>query len=263
MDCDYPVNATISSYMSGLMLRFHDNKKIYNKAKELSIRLNSSILRSVGWVRKEDEDGNITALRSAAIRGLGESRDSSTVKKCKSLFEAYVKKGKEIEVNIRAAVYMTMALEGGETLFNKLIEMYEKQNGGEEIMKLSAAIGNFREPELSLKALNFSLSKNVRSQDKNSIVAYVSLTPSGRKVILGWFKRNWKKIRKIYMDDFAGLGRFVEDLSSLDQVNEKREIERFSKLKENHFNDVNMSLNKTLESIEANIRFVKNNKANE
>ncbi|MDE1865144.1 MAG: M1 family metallopeptidase [Candidatus Micrarchaeota archaeon] len=259
MDSDYPLNSTISGYLYGIMLWFGDNQKLYGKAKRLATRFNLSILNSVGWVRNPKEGPNTTKLRSAAIRGLGECGEPNTVRRCRAMVNDYIHKGKQIETNIRSAVYMTAAANGDSRLFDEFISLYKKQNGGEEIMRLSIALGNFRDPKLDLRALNFTMSSHVKSQDKDYIAAYVSNSPTGQTVILDWFKKNWKGLLGIYLNDFSGLTRFVEELDTLSTERDRKEVERFFRIKENKGRQVNMGVRRTLEAIEINTRFVEYN----
>ncbi len=230
MEADYPLNSTVSGYLYGVMLRFCDtNPGLYRRAKDLAIPFNLSILKPIGWERDPKEDPDTTRLRTAAIRGLGECGEASALEKCNELFNDYITKGKEIETNIKAAVYMTVAAWGDKKLFDKFMSLYKKQNGGEEIMRLSVALGNFRDKELNLRAMDFTMTNHVKSQDKDYILAYVSNTPTGQKVILEWFKRNWGKLLKIYENDASGLTRFIEELDTLSTDADRKEVELFFK----------------------------------
>jgi aminopeptidase N len=259
MECGYPSNAAISSYLSGLQLRFQGKRGISARARALAIRVNRSMLKRVGWVPKADEQSEVTLQRSSAIRNSGICGDKSVTSKCISLFDSHVAKRSILHVDIRTSVYLALAFGGDAKLFQRFVNMYKLQDSGEETMRLGAAIGSFNNASLAAKALEFAMSRYVRAQDKNSIAAYVSSTPDGKGVFWRWFEENWKAIREIYKGDVAGLGRFVEDLDDTDTTAAMERIKLFFKRKENHPEEIAKSLRDTLEAIETNIRFLEHN----
>jgi tricorn protease interacting factor F2/3 len=258
MDSEYPVNSAISSYCSALQLRFPGTQMAL-KARLLGTQINRKILKKVGWVPKKGEDSMVTLQRSSAIRNSGISNDQAVLAKCGKLFAAYVSKKADLHPDIKTSVYLALSFNGDAKLFDRFVAMYKKQDSGEEIMRLGAAIGTFNNATLAKKALVFAMSKSVRVQDKNSISAYVSSVPEGKEVFLKWIKADWQKIRELYKGDVSGLGRFVEDLDDLDTAQKKLEVTKFFYAKSNYTKDIKRTLESTLESIETNIRFMKYN----
>ncbi len=259
LGCGYPTNVAISSYFSGLQLRFPHSKKISLRARTLAMKTNRSIMRSVSWVPKKGEDSTITMQRTSAIRNAGIYNDETMMKKCRELFENYISKRSDLHVDIKTPIYMSLAFNGDSRLFSRFISMYKKQDGGEETIRLGAAIGYFNSRSLAAKALEFVMSRYVRTQDKNSVSAFVSATPEGKNVFLKWIKRDWKKIMALYRGDVSGLGRFIEDLDDIDTTAGLEEVKRFFYSKVNYTKDIKRPLETTIEAIKTNIRFVEYN----
>lgn len=259
MGSGYPSNASISSYMSGLKIRFKGNKAIFPRARAIAMKVNRSILKSVGWAPQKGENSIITLQRSSAIRNSGICEDPEILPKCRELFEAHASGKSQMPVDIRTAVYLAISFNGDEKLSDKFIGMYKNSDGGEEQIRLGAAIGSFNDAKLAFKALEFTMSKEVRTQDKNGISAFVSSMPNGKDVFREWLKKNWQEIKKLYNGDISGLSRFIEDLDDIDSEADMEDIKAFFGKKSNYVPGMEKVMKETLESIEISIRFVKYN----
>jgi hypothetical protein len=199
-------------------------------------------------------------MRSAAILKSGMAGHSPTIDKAKRLFDDYIDHGKEIETNIRAAVFYLNAWVGDEKVFNTFKKKYMKEKLPEDKMRFLRALSMFNDRKLLLRAFDFSMSKDVRPQDSPMVVAIGASNPVGSGLVLGWTEKNWKELRKRFASGTHMLSRYVDNLSVLRTREDLAEVKSFFGRKENMRDDLTHALAKTLEEIEANVQFMDANR---
>ena len=258
MDCGYPMNASISAHLSSLSIIFHGTRKAA-KIKETSMHFHRAMLKRLGWNRRRDENQITTLLRGSVIMALGLLGDKSTVDKANSMFMSYVKSGTGIDPNIRGAVYAIAAATGGEATFDRIAKKYVEEQMPDEKRRLLQSLGMFRKKSLITKGLDFSMSGNVRSQDDQTVLGATMVNPYASKLSLLWVMDNWQSIMDTHKGDGLMIGRFIESLSVLASKNDRDRIRRFFTKKENYNIGIKRSLDKTIESIEINMRLLKCN----
>jgi tricorn protease interacting factor F2/3 len=259
MEREYPVNSAIASYFSGLSLRFYNKGAVYKRANGLEVQFARKNLKRLGWKKMKDEPQYVTTLRSGAIATLGRNKEKAVVAKARTMFFDYIKKGKPIDSDLKTAVYCIVAANGGAKEFKMFAGMYAKTDNPEEQRALFGALGSFMTLELNSKALQFSLGKHVRPQDKGILKSYISSNPVGKELSLKWTERNWQHLRKLYAGNTSLIVDPIEDLSMLQTAEDLKEVRRFFYLKSNYVSDINRTLKNTLEYIESNARFVEYN----
>ena len=255
---EYPLNANVLGHLGWIYDMLY--KKGNTMAKELIIRYSNEILDSLGWERRENESTFNTMIRSAAIMKSGMAGYSPTIDRAKEMFNDYITHGKEIEVNIRAAVFYLNAWIGDEKVFDTFRQRYIKEKVPEDKARFLKALAMFNDKGLLLKAFEFSMSKDVRLQDSFMIVAIGSSNPTGNELILDWTKKNWKQLKKRFASGTHMLGRYVDNLSGLKTKEDLNEVKAFFSKKENKREDITHALANTLEEIEANIQFMDANR---
>lgn len=257
LDSGYPLNINVLGHVGWIydMLYGHDNAD----AKDLLVRYSSQIIDQLGWVRKENESSFDTTIRASAILEAGLADHQPTIDKATALFNDYVKKGKEIDPNIRGPVYYVNVWNHGRSAYEILRKRYEKEEVPEERSRLLHALAMPKDPGLIRDALAYSLTDKVRLQDAYAIPAIISSSPEGREIVWSWTKENWQRLKKMYASGTHMLGRYVSNTGGLSDMAYKEEIEKFFSRKENRRNDITQNLGKALEQIEANSIFVKAN----
>ena len=253
----YPMNLGILSHLRGLYTLFYEKEFTESERLERIFREYSmDIIKQVGWKKNPEESPTTALMRSSAILGSGLTGEHMTVNKSNKLFDRSLK-GISIDPDIRSAVYGIVAWSGNGDIYRNLREHYEKEEAPEEKIRFLAALGMFRDEKLLRAAMDYSLTDKVRYQDSFFIPAYVSSNPLGRKVIWKWTRENWKEIRGRFKSGTHMLGRYVENLSLIGDPSEVVEIRRFFGKKENMRADIRNSVDKTMEIIEINRRFMK------
>ncbi len=129
-----------------------------------------------------------------------------------------------VEVNMKRSVVMGYARTSND--YDGLIERFKKCTSDEERLRYLEGLASFKKPELVAKALEFSLSGQVKKQDVRNMVAFAVANADARSVLWDWFARNIEKLIEMYegtaqlssvMRSFisvAGAGR-VEEAESL------------------------------------------------
>ena len=255
---EYPLNANVLGHLGWI----HD--MLYNEGNSMSRWLmkkySNEILDSLGWKWKRSESTFNTTMRSAAIMKSGMAGNAQTISKAKMMFDDYIKHGKVIETNIRAAVFYLNAWVGDEKVFNEFKARYIKEKLPEEKMRFLRALSMFNDKRLILKAFDFSMSKEVRLQDSAAVVAIGASNPVGRDLILDWTEKNWKELCRRFASGTHMLSRYVDNLAVLKSREDLEEVKSFFGRKENMRDDLTQALANTLEEIESNIQFMDANK---
>jgi tricorn protease interacting factor F2/3 len=256
MNAEFPLDISVSNHINAIYLLLRGNNRISARAKEISLKYHRNIINKLGWDKKENESNTTVILRNTALYSLGMLDDQKTLDKAKGLFDNYLKNGTAIEPNIRAVVYRLNGRTADSKTFEKIIELYKKEQMPEDKIKLLQSIGSVKNPEQIRKALEFTLSKDVRMQYADLIPNFVSNEDYGKKAVWPWIKRHWKKLMSMYEPGGAGgLTDFVDILSIMDDRKTRKDIESFFSKKANYRDDVKRSVSKTLEYIDINIRF--------
>lgn len=205
---NYAVWDVISSAIGSIRLCM-DDEELRESMKPYIRRLVKSQLERLGWDRKINESHFDQLLRPIII-GLAASADeTSIVNKSKILFDRAhsahdiapelrstpdqhnVKRGIDIDPDLRGVVFGTIARLGDDEQFTKLVELYHKSNLSEEKNTLAAAITGFRQPNLIKKSLEMINSEAVRLQDVAYWVAYSYLNRHAKQYTWEWMKKNW------------------------------------------------------------------------
>jgi len=82
--------------------------------------------------------------------------------------------------------------------YNGLIDRFKKSATDEERLRYLEGLASFNKPDLVAKALDYSLSGQVKKQDVRNIVAYSTSNADARSVTWEWFKTNIEKLEKMY-----------------------------------------------------------------
>jgi tricorn protease interacting factor F2/3 len=257
MDKGYPVNSGISAHLNWLYVMGYGHE-LGEKAGKASVRFHSRMLERLSWERKEGDDAITVMLRSGAIMSLGLAGDRGTLARAKKEFDAFRNEGKELDVNIRGAIYALNAWQDGRT-FDWFLKRYKEEKAPDEQRRNLRALGSFGDPAMLRRTLALSNSDAVRLQDSFLLPAAVSANPAGKALVWDWTRKNWKTFLRKYDTGTQMLGGLVDNLSSVSDAKTESEIKAFFARKENRRGDMERALAHALERIRANIRFMEKN----
>jgi len=213
----------------------------------------------VGWDPKPNEKHTDTLLRSMVIVVLGKLGDKKILHEAQRRFKLFLKKRETLRPDLREPVFLLVAWSGDEKTYDALIRIYKKAATQEAKLRVLAGLCNFRSKKLLLKTLEFSLTKDVRSQNIALPIIRVSGNPYGRKIMWPWLKKNWKTLIKKF-----GLGnplanRIVGTISLVADSSMEKEIRQF--FKKNPTPGTEMTLEQALERIRIHTNLLRNIKS--
>ena len=257
----YPLNMSALGHLNGLYNMLYNSKGEKRDAtRKLLKEYSNDILKQVGWIRSKDEANTTTMIRSVAIVCSGVAGDKVTLNKANKLFSNFINSKQEIEPNLRGAIYTLAAWSGNEKTFKTLKERYMDEQVPDEKMRFLRSMAMFSDKKILKKALEFSLSKDVRYQDGITIPVIVSSRPAGQALIWPWTKKNWQELKHRYQLGTHMLGYFIDNLAVVSDAKSLREIDAFFTKRSNMRSDLTTPLKQAKEIIEINTRFMKYNR---
>ncbi len=255
----YPSLILLNGYLLGLYSIFYKTK-ISKKIKDLSLKLNQYIIKTVGFDKSKNDSEINKEVRFNAISNLVTMGDLDTSKKLSDISKKYFKnKSYDIDRNIKSSMYKNYALNGGPKEFEFLKKVYQENKDVVEKHIILSAFGYFNKSELYNKILDYSLSKNVKIQDSIYITSSFLILPGRDKIYFSWLKKNWQKLKNIYEPSTLMLLDFISELSYVNDESLEEEIKQFFSNKANLRFDVKSEYDKVIEKINNNIRMLKNN----
>ncbi len=180
----------------------------------------------IGWKAKPKEGHLTSLLRSLILHQLVNFKDPKAINHALKIGSDTEK----IPADIRSVVYFAIAQNGKLKEHNKFIELYKSSTLNEEQNRLGRALGQFSDPKLLKKSLEFAFSKNVRIQDTAQIFLSVWLNPQGSRVAWDFTKKNWAELVKRYPASGHIINRFIKPASIFTTKDELADYVNFFKL---------------------------------
>ncbi len=250
---NYTVWVEIASGLTRLEQLLVD-KSAKNGLNKLSLQLFSPIARKLGWNKKIKESHADTLLRSLCLARAGRAGDKSIIVVARNIFEK-IKKGQNVNPDIRSAVYSIIATHGNMKNYRMLVDMYKKETLSEEQNRIGNALGDFENKKILSQAARFALSKNVRIQDTVSILSGIGMNPMGRDIWLECIKLNWELLVSRYGQGGLTLGRAIKAISGSAETRHLKAIKAFFATHEAP--GAKRSIEQVLERLESNIAWLK------
>ena len=253
---EYPIASSIISSLGWLLYQHKDHGD--EDMKSLRVSLGFSLLERLTLSKSNDDTSLDIAQRNIALSALGGSGVKSTINKARSMFEAYVNT-KNIDPDLRGTIYSIVAMNGGQTEYERLISCYNNAADNTDKLSLLVALGSFRDPAIIKEALEFAHSSAVRPQDSFRVATGVIATQEGLKSFWDWLRPNWQSLKARYGEGAGLLSKYVELLSATYDTKQKEEISLFFADQTNMREDIKSPLKQALERIDLNIRYRKVN----
>ena len=253
-DDSYLSTANVANNLYFLyFLCFHENFE--PKIKKYTLEYYTELFEKLGWDPKKDEKHTDTLQRSKVLVILGKLGDQKIIHEAKRRFSVFLKKHETLRPDLREAVFSLMAWTGDEKIHNQLVQIYKKAGSQEAKLRVLGGLCNFRNEKLLLKTLNFSLTKDVRSQNIALPIVKIAGNPFGKKILWPWLKKNWKPLSEKFGFGNPLANRIVASISLVADSSMEKEIRQF--FKKNHAPGTEMTLEQTLERIRIHSRFLK------
>ncbi len=203
----------------------------------------------VGWEAKTNESNNDALTRTLVLGTASFFGDQKVIAAAKKKFAEM--KTKPIPADLHSVVYATIAREGGELQYETLLAHYRAEGMHEEKNRFLGALGLFQSKKLLSRTLAFTMTNEVRMQDRNGAFASVMLNPYGRTLGWDYLKKNWNRIGESYGKGNHLLSRLVGILNRNTTKEAYNDIKKF--FKTHSAPAAERTIEQTLEQIDSNI----------
>ncbi len=174
----------------------------------------------LGWNKKPGESYFDQLLRPTILSMAAAADDPDVVSKVTKIFDAMhapkdaptelrsepvygILRNGVLDPDMRTIVYGTVARNGSDTEFNKLVAMHNASESSEERLNLCMAIAGFKQKKLTKRALSLIKSEHVRLQDVAYWLAYSFSNRFAHQLTWEWVKDNWQWLQENLGNDLA------------------------------------------------------------
>jgi len=243
---NYVVLSSINGNLSELGSLF-SHLPCYTQFKAMRRRIFSRILEEVGWEKKETDGHTDSLLRNMLVVTLGKSDDEQVLARCQELFNTHYTGGKQIDADIRGAVYLTVRQDGTDETYRKLMDLFNKTDLHEERERVQRILGTGPNAALRSETLEFAMSESVRSNDTPFVIHGVANAgPEGRDQTWAFIKNKFPVFLERYSGGFL-FTRLVQVTSNFTTMEHYKDIEKF--FAENKAPSAERAVKQSLESI--------------
>ncbi len=159
-------------------------------------RLFSDALDRVGVSPASNEPDATRRLRATLILLLGETgADERVVTRARAGLDEALRGGAALEPTAATAIALVASSHGDRALYDALLAAAGKAGSPEERYRYLDALTNFREPSLVDRALQYSLSPELRSQDTPGFVGALIRNPDARARAWSFLKEHWAELQ--------------------------------------------------------------------
>lgn len=251
---DYLTQSNVSSNLYALYHRTIEES--YNpEIKQITHQYFRKMFDKLGWDAQKDEPHTNALLRSYVIGALGKLDDEEILAEANNRFKQYLKNPNSLNPDIQDAVFSLVAWSGDHTTYQKLLHLYKNAESQEQKTRFLGALSSFKDTKLLLRTLEFSQSKDVRSQNMHIPIIRISGNQYGKKILWPWLKKNWKSLRVKVGVGSPLLNRVVSSISAVADQSMQGEIKQF--FQKNPTPGTEMTLSQTLERIRIHSQFIK------
>jgi len=189
-------------------------------------KLLSPAAKQVGWQPKPGESEDQDILRSRLLRGLGYvAHDPEAISAARKITDEALTNPDAVDRELAGEALPIAAENGDAVLYDRVMKRLKGAKTPEEYYVYQQTLAEFSDPVLLQKTLDYSLTDEVRSQDKLYLIASVMQNPAGEK--LGWdfVKAHWAQIQDVG-GGFGG-GAMVQSTRSFCDAGLRDEVQSF------------------------------------
>jgi len=185
------------------------------------------IFSRLGWDAKKNEKHTNALMRSYVITILGKLGNKKILDTALQKFKNYLRNPTSINPDLQQSIFSLMAWQGDSKTHKKLIILFKNAKTQEEKLRFLTALCYFKDTKLLQKTLNFSLTKNVRSQNIQLPILHVASNPYGKKLLWNWMKKNWNDLSKKFGIGNPLANRIVASIALIVDSSMEKEVRKF------------------------------------
>ncbi|KAM3738846.1 hypothetical protein ACB098_09G161900 [Castanea mollissima] len=183
----------------------------------------------LGWEPKTGESHMDAMLRGEVLTALAVFGHNLTLEEASRRFLAFLddRNTPLLHPDIRKAVYvavMRRVSTSNRFGYESLLRVYRETNLSQEKARILSSLTSSPDPNITLEALNFLLSSEVRTQDA---VLGLAVSREGRETAWTWLKDNWEHISKTWGSGYLithFINSIVSPFASLEKAEEIQEF---------------------------------------
>ena len=187
--------------------------------------LYGAIHERLGWDSPPDEDHLTRLLRAKVIDALRRYGHREVIGEALRRFDGGNGQGTTVAPDLRGTVYAAVVERRGADGYEAVLGIYRGAELHEEKIRALQALGSGAGPDLLWRALEFSLSAEVRSQDTPLALDGITANPFGRQAAWDFLRANWKEFYRRYGQGFIIariVSRITQNFTTPDHAREVR-----------------------------------------
>ena len=184
------------------------------------------IVARVGWTAAPGESDEDRQLRANTLRTLGETgNDPETLRRARQLAEAAMSDPAAVDPSLMPVVLDLAAIGGDAALYDAYLAQLRKSLPPEQHYNYLGALAEFRDPALLRRSLDYSLSPDIRTQDRPGFIASLIDNPAGGESAWNFLQARWADLQSKV--PAWSMPRVVRGLGSLCDPGAAENVKRF------------------------------------
>jgi len=176
-------------------------------------------LQRFGAVKRQGESETVTVLRPRLLEMLGDAgRDEAVLSAMERLAAAYVADAASVDPSLADAAIQLSAIRGDAALFDLYRARFEAAKVPAERRRFLSALGNFRDPALADRALDYVFTGPLRPQEITVIPRTMGAVPSEQAKTFAWMTAHYDEIAARIPADFMVFMPYFADGCSSSRV---------------------------------------------
>uniref|UniRef100_A0A8C4QJV6 Aminopeptidase n=2 Tax=Eptatretus burgeri TaxID=7764 RepID=A0A8C4QJV6_EPTBU len=175
------------------------NTDCFSSFQSYVVDLFTPVGKRLGWEAITGEGHLDAMLRTTVLDRLGRYGHRPTLAEAKRRFSDHVEGRRTLPVDMRRPVYIAVLRHGDASVMDTILKMFRETDELEEKHRIQMVLGAASSSELLQRALDFSLSEEVRSQDTVFVIASVAgQSRLGMGMAWDFVRENWMELNGRY-----------------------------------------------------------------
>jgi puromycin-sensitive aminopeptidase len=172
------------------------------------------VVARLGRAPGPDEGDLQRQLRGEVLRGMGTlGNDAALQAEARALYAKYREDASTADPDVVAALIAILAHAGGEEEYAEILGRFKAAQTPQEEQRYLYALAGIRRTDLLRRALDLTLSGEVRSQDAPYLVRSLLMNVHGRELAWSFVKEHWDAMERGYPQ--GGFRRMCEGITGL------------------------------------------------
>jgi aminopeptidase N len=155
------------------------------------------ILNDVGWQPKPGESDEQRTLRASLFNSLGyDARDPQVLAEARKIADQTLDNPASVDRELAGGALGVAAINGDEAFYDRLMTAVKNAKSQEEYYMYLFTLGQFDNPKLLERTLDYAISPDVRSQDTLQLIGAVFGNPAGQKQAWDFVLAHWDAVQK-------------------------------------------------------------------